>query len=82
MLLTLVNYLVKHLEVHLSLHEEIEWVYPFEGMEIGDSFFIPTLKPSPMLYSIETGAKRAGIKVKAFITMKDGCLGVRAWRIS
>lgn len=61
---------------------EPEWIFPFEGMLVGDSFFIPTLKPSPMIYSIETGAKRAGIKIKAFVTEKDGCLGVRAWRIA
>jgi hypothetical protein len=41
-------------------------------MDIGDSFFIPTLKPSPMIYAIESGAKRAGVKVKAFVTQKDG----------
>jgi hypothetical protein len=51
-------------------------------MEVGQSFFVPTLKPSPMIYAIESGAKRAGIKIRAFITMKDGCLGVRAWRIN
>ena len=66
----------------MSLHTEPEWVFPFEGMSIGESFFIPTLKPSPMIYAIETGAKRAGIKMKAFATVKDSCLGVRAWRIN
>jgi hypothetical protein len=66
----------------MSLHNEPEWVFPFEAMEIGESFFIPTLKTSPLIYAIENGAKRAGVKVKAFVTMKDGCLGVRAWRIA
>lgn len=66
----------------MKLHDEPEWVFPFEGMEVGESFFIPTLKPSPMIYAIETGAKRAEIRIKAFATVKDGCLGVRAWRIS
>jgi len=51
-------------------------------MLVGDSFFIPTLRPSPMIYSIETGAKKAQVKVKAFVTQKDGCLGVRVWRIA
>jgi hypothetical protein len=50
-------------------------------MEVGDSFFVPTLKPSPMIYAIETGAKRADMRFKAFVTEKDGCLGVRAWRL-
>jgi len=51
-------------------------------MEVGQSFFVPTLKPSPMIYAIESGAKRADVKIRAFVTMKDGCLGVRAWRIN
>jgi len=51
-------------------------------MAIGDSFFIPTLKPSPIIYAIESGAKRAGVKIRAFTTMKDGCMGVRCWRLA
>ena len=65
----------------MSDMKEPEWIFPFEGMLIGDSFFIPTLKPSPMIYALESGAKRAEIKVRCFITKKDGCLGVRAWRV-
>ena len=61
--------------------KEPEWIFPFESMLVGDSFFIPTLKPSPMIYALESGAKRAEIKVRCFITKKDGCLGVRAWRV-
>lgn len=66
----------------MQQHNEPEWVFPFEGMEIGDSFFVPTLKPSPLIYAIECGAKRAKVKVKTFVTIKDGCLGVRAWRLN
>lgn len=61
---------------------EPEWVFPFEGMLVGDSFFVPTLRPSPMIYAIESGAKRAQVKVKTYVVQKDGCLGVRAWRIA
>ena len=50
-------------------------------MEVGDSFFVPTLRPSPILYAIENGAKRADIRIKAYISSKEGHLGVRAWRI-
>lgn len=35
-----------------------------------------------MIYAIESGAKRVGIKVKAFTTTKDNHLGVRVWRIA
>lgn len=66
----------------LNLYDEVEWVFPFEGLSIGESFFIPTLKTAQMIYAIESGAKRVGIKVKAFTTTKDNHLGVRVWRIA
>lgn len=50
-------------------------------MEVGESFFIPTLKPSSIIFSSEEGAKRCGIRVKTFVSSKDGKLGVRVWRI-
>jgi hypothetical protein len=62
-------------------HREAEWVFPFEAMEIGDSFFIPTLKTAETIYAIESGAKRAKVKVRAFVTLKEGCMGVRCWRL-
>ena len=65
----------------MSLTKEPDWIFPFEAMSVGDSFFVPTLKPSPIIYAIETGAKRAKVSVKAYVTEKDGCLGVRAWRV-
>jgi len=64
------------------LSNEIEWVFPFEGMEIGDSFFIPTLRPAELIYMIDSGSKKAGIKMKSFVASKDGHLGVRSWRVS
>jgi hypothetical protein len=50
-------------------------------MEVGDSFFIPTLKPAEMGYILDTRAKVAGIKVKSYAMTKDGLLGVRCWRM-
>lgn len=63
------------------MSQEPEWVLPFDGMNVGESFFIPTLQPAPLIYSIDTAAKRVGIKVQYFITEKDGIMGVRTWRI-
>ncbi len=63
------------------MYEEVEWVFPFENMVIGESFFIPTLKTSHMIYMIETGAKRVGVRIKAYVTSKDNHLGVRVWRV-
>jgi hypothetical protein len=59
---------------------EPEWLLPFEGMVIGDSFFIPTLRPAELIYSIDCGAKRAGLRVKSYVTHEKGYLGVRCWR--
>jgi len=50
-------------------------------MEVGDSFFIPTLRFAEMIYALDCGAKRAGMLMKSFVTHKDGHLGVRAWRV-
>ena len=60
---------------------EPEWIFPFDGMEVGDSFFIPTLRFAEMIYAIDCGAKRAKIRVKSYITVKDDHIGVRTWRI-
>lgn len=60
---------------------EPEWVFPFEVMEVGDSFFIPTLRFAELIYAIDCGSKRAGIKVKSYVTAKDKHIGVRTWRI-
>jgi hypothetical protein len=61
-------------------YEEPEWLLPFQSMEIGDSFFIPTMKPAYFCYVIDTAAKKSGVKIKVFVTSKDDMLGVRAWR--
>jgi len=62
--------------------KEPEWIFPFEGMGVGDSFFIPTLKPAPMTYIIDTRAKAAKCKIRSEIRVEDDCLGVRVWRVS
>lgn len=61
--------------------EEPVWLFPFEGMEVGDSFFIPTLRPAHLIFVIDTRAKVAGYRVKSYATMHEGLLGVRTWRI-
>jgi len=60
---------------------EPDWVFPFEVMEVGDSFFVPTLRFAEMIYALDSGAKRAGIKVKSYIVVKDDHIGVRTWRV-
>lgn len=64
----------------LDNYEEPEWLLPFEDMGIGDSFFIPTLRPAQLIYVMNTRAKVAGIRVSAKPASKDGNLGIRVWR--
>lgn len=64
-----------------KLINEPEWIFPFPGMEVGDSFFIPTLRFAEMIHAMENGAKREGIRVKCYVTYKDKHIGVRAWRV-
>lgn len=63
------------------LFSEPVWLFPFDGMNIGDSFFIPTLKPAAMMATIIERSKVAKVKVRCYITQSDGYLGVRTWRI-
>jgi hypothetical protein len=60
---------------------EPEWIFPFDGMNVGDSFFIPTLRPAEMIFVVDNRAKAAKVKVKAFPSSKDGRLGIRVWRV-
>jgi ethanolamine utilization microcompartment shell protein EutL len=50
-------------------------------MRVGDSFFIPTLRPAEMTYVVDTRAKVAEVRIKSYPSIKDGCLGLRVWRI-
>lgn len=52
------------------------------GMDVGDSFFIPTMKSAEIIYSATEAAKTYGIRTKAYATMKDGIMGVRIWRVN
>jgi hypothetical protein len=61
---------------------EPEWVFPFQGMSVGDSFFIPTVRPAFLIYTVDSRAKACGMKVRAFAASKDGYLGVRVWRVA
>jgi hypothetical protein len=62
--------------------DEPTWVFPYAVMSVGDSFFLPTMKPAYMAYIIDTTSKKAGVVMKVFTTTEEGFLGVRAWRIS
>ena len=62
--------------------QEPEWIFPYDYMVVGESFFIPTLRPAQMMYAADSAAKRSQIRVKIFTTEKEGHLGIRVWRIA
>lgn len=62
--------------------EEPEFLLPFEYMEVGDSFFVPTLRFPEVTYNIDTRAKVARVRVRIRPAIKEGCMGLRVWRIS
>jgi hypothetical protein len=59
---------------------EPEWLFPFQFMAVGDSFFIPTLQTAPLIYSVTEASKKSGVKVRTYVTTKNGHLGIRVWR--
>ena len=68
-------------QANCSMVLEPDWVFPFEVMEVGDSFFVPTLRFAEMIYAIDCGSKRMGMKMKSYVTVKDEHVGVRTWRV-
>jgi hypothetical protein len=62
-------------------NSEPEWLFPYPFMNVGDSFFIPTMRPSHLIYVIDVTSKKAGVLMKAYPRHEKGILGVRAWRV-
>lgn len=50
-------------------------------MQVGDSFFIPTLRPAALALSIHAAARREGLTVACKEAMSQGALGIRTWRL-
>lgn len=63
------------------VNEEPEFVFPFDSMSSGESFFVPTLKPASMVYTVNRMAHLAKVRVRVYPATKDGLLGVRVWKL-
>lgn len=61
--------------------EEPAWRFPFIGMGVGDSFFIPTNAVEAMMYKLRTAAAEFGIGVIVKARVEDDIVGVRVWRL-
>lgn len=53
--------------------------YPVRGMEVGDSFFVPSREPSAR-NSPQTAGRYYGFKLVSRAVVEDGIEGVRIWR--
>jgi hypothetical protein len=65
----------------LTDFREPEWIFPYLTMEVGDSFFMPTVRPAYGHYIIDVTSKRVDVVMKTYTVIEDDVLGVRAWRI-
>ena len=61
--------------------DEPEWVFPYQFLEVGESFFMPTIRPAYAHYVIDKTAKKVGVVMKTYTVTEDGVLGVRSWRV-
>jgi hypothetical protein len=61
--------------------DEPEWVFPYEFMEVGESFFMPTIRPAYAHYIIDKTSKKVGVVMKTYTVTEDEVLGVRSWRV-
>lgn len=59
-----------------------DWILPFEYMKVGESFFIPTVRPAEMRYVVTARANSAKVKVSIYTTTHEGYMGIRVWRVA
>ena len=70
------------IEKNVPLPEQnIRWKYPFDQMEVGDSFFVPNKESTQMSALCKRASKRLEAR---FVTAKaeaGDAKGVRVWRV-
>lgn len=61
----------------------INWDYEeaLLRMQVGDSFFVPTLAPAALAATIRATARREGLAVICREAVHESALGVRTWRV-
>lgn len=60
----------------------IDWdfVTPVGGMQVGDSFFVPSLTPKQTRRDVQYVARQFGKKLRSEVVIEDMLIGVRFWR--
>jgi hypothetical protein len=59
-----------------------EWHFPLAGMNVGDSFFVPTNNTEAMTYKVKNESKLCGMKITVRTRVEEEILGIRVWRIT
>jgi len=54
---------------------------PLMGMEVGDSFFVPSYDTTATIRMIQREARICSVFVKSIVVLYEGVLGVRVWRV-
>jgi len=65
-------------EIDSNTNEPV-WLFPFDYMELGQSFFIPTMNPDRIIAVAYSRAKLSKVKIIAKRDITEGILGVRVW---
>lgn len=68
--------------VPLAAKSERKTKYPWRGMEVGDSFFIPEAKQTSVSSCAASATRSLGIKLATRSVTENGVAGVRVWRIA
>lgn len=55
--------------------------YPWEQMDIGDSFFVPEPDAGAVRSAASAARKRLSTRYKCSKRVEDGVAGIRVWRI-
>ena len=70
------------IEKNVPLREKnVRWKYPFDEMEVGDSFFVENKDTTQMSALCKRAGKRLGARFVTAKARKDNAEGVRVWRM-
>jgi len=61
--------------------KNVRWKYPFDQMDLGDSFFVVNKDTTQMSALCKRAGKRLGGRFVTAKSEKDGQSGVRVWRM-
>lgn len=67
--------------MNLSLPDDVMMEVPIEYLDVKDSVFIPTLKPTELKLLLRRVAKEIEVTLETQNAIEDGYLGLMVWRV-